>query len=445
MKKIMFNIIIVGCIIILFNSQIISSTSIYEKGINNNTNNNLFDIIPSTELNNKIIKSLEILNETLLKSFMKELLAFGPRKTGSYGCEKAAEYLSNQLKKMGLETRYQLWDAWSNNLIPRYYKSKNIEGTHQGIGETKDEILIFNAHYDSVKLSPGANDDGSGVVAVLAAAYVLKNFKFNRTIKFVLFSGEENGLLGSRIYVDKLYEKNKDIFIEFNADMIGYASTVEGGKKVAIYPSIDSKWMLNDIIKINNYYNINLINSNDDYVFEPGRKMMGSDFHYFLEYGYETMVFFEDERYPYFHTPEDTYEQINFSYLLNVTKLIVASLAYLADVECDYPHVKIGSPRRGEFYFEDQSLKNFKYDRTWVFDDILINAEVKQGSAPIEKVEFFYDGHKMYEDNDIPYQWRLDLRSIRKHKIEIIAYDIEGKTAKDEISFFFFNPILRDK
>lgn len=148
---------------------------------------------------------------------------------------------------------------------------------------------------------------------------------------------------------------------------------------------------------------------------------------------------------PYFHTPKDTFEHVNFSYLLNVTKLIVASLAYLADVECNYPRVEIGSPRRGEFYFEEQALKDFKYDKTWVFDDILINAEVKQGSAPIEKVEFFYDGHKMYVDNDIPYQWRLDLRSIRKHKIEVIAYDIEGKTAKDEISFFFFNPILIDK
>jgi hypothetical protein len=386
-----------------------------------------------------------MLNETLLKSFMKELLAYGPRKTGSYGCEKAAEYLYQQLKKMGLETEYQSWDAWSNNLIPRYYKSKNIEGTHQGFGNTKDEIIIFNAHYDSAKISPGANDDGSGVVAVLAAAYVLRNFEFNRTIKFVLFSGEEKGLLGSRAYTDMIYKKNKDIFIEFNADMIGYASTAEGGEKVAIYPSTDSKWMLDDILKISNNYKINLINNNSGYVFEPGGKRMGSDFHYFLEYGYETMVFFEDEGDPNFHTAEDKYEHVNFSYLLNVTKLIVASLAHLADVECDYPQVKIGSPRRGELYFEDQALKDFKYDRTWVFDDMLINAEVKTGSSPIEKVEFYYDGHKMYEDNNIPYQWRLNLRSIRKHKIEVIVYDMEGKTAKDQISFFFFNPILNDK
>lgn len=301
MKKIILRIITIGFIALLSNSQIISSTPIYEKSVNKNINDNLYDI--NNELNNKIINALEMLNETILKSFMKDLLAFGPRKTSSYGCEKAAEYLYQQLKKMGLETRYQTWDSWSNNLIPRYYKSKNIEGTHLGNGTTKDEILIFNAHYDSAKLSPGANDDGSGVVAVLAAAYVLRNFEFNRTIKFVLFSGEEKGLLGSRAYTDMIYKKNKDIFIEFNADMIGYASTVEGGKNVAIYPSIDSKWMLDDILKINNYYNINLNNTNNEYVFKPGGKMMGSDFHYFLEYGYETMVFFEDEEYPLLSYP----------------------------------------------------------------------------------------------------------------------------------------------
>ena len=57
-----------------------------------------------------------------------------------------------------------------------------------------NSAIIFNAHYDSVAKGPGANDDGSGTVAVLAAAYALSHFDFKRTIKFVTFSGEEIGL-----------------------------------------------------------------------------------------------------------------------------------------------------------------------------------------------------------------------------------------------------------
>ena len=72
-------------------------------------------------------------------------------------------------------------------------------------GTTTGEVVLVGAHVDSWDLGQGAQDDGVGVAAVLEAARILKSLgiKPRRTIRFVFFSGEEQGLLGSRAYVER--------------------------------------------------------------------------------------------------------------------------------------------------------------------------------------------------------------------------------------------------
>jgi hypothetical protein len=79
---------------------------------------------------------------------------------------------------------------------------------HNIVGEIRgalrpEEVLLIGAHLDSWDLGPGATDDGTGVAAVLAAARAIhaSGLRPDRTLRFVLFSGEEQGLLGSRSYV----------------------------------------------------------------------------------------------------------------------------------------------------------------------------------------------------------------------------------------------------
>ena len=126
-----------------------------------------------------------------------------------------------------------------------------------------------------------------------------------------------------------------------------------------------------------------------------------------------------------------------------MTRLIVASLAHMADIEVYYPQVNIGAPRRGRLYFEDGTLKKYKYERTVVIDDFLICADVKPGDVPIEKVEFKYDGKLVYTDTEMPYQWRLNKRSLRKHTVEVILHDELGRTAKDQVTFRFINILMK--
>jgi len=427
---------VLGIIILIISGPIISATSIltYQE---DQTPKGYLNRISNLGTNQKIIEAIEMVSESLLREYLWELTVnIGPRRTSTYGCEKAAKYLYQQFENMGLDTRYQEWSSWNTNLPYRLFRSENIEATLLGNGDLSDEVLIFNAHYDTVKDAPGAIDDGSGVAAVLMAAYVLRQFDFNRTIKFVTFSGEENGLLGSRAYVNEIYDDDTDVLVEFNADMIGYAVTADEGKNLSVSATEDARWIVDEIKHVSNNYEINL-NVQGPWIIQPGGNRRGSDYHDFALHGYEAVAFWESGHYEYGHSPEDTIDKVNFSYLVNMTKLIVASLAH--DIDVYYPQIRIGAPRRGRLYYDDRTIKNLKYEKTWVIDNFLICTEVKPGDAPIDRVEFFYDGKLLYNDTEMPYQFRLNERSIKKHTIEVILHDEIGRTARDQITFRFTN------
>ena len=90
------------------------------------------------------------------------------------------------------------------------YNERNVVADLPG-GAAKDEVVLVGAHFDSWDPAQGADDDGSGVAAVLDAARILKSLNLmpRRTIRFAFFSGEEEATLGSRAYVST-HEKELD-------------------------------------------------------------------------------------------------------------------------------------------------------------------------------------------------------------------------------------------
>jgi Zn-dependent M28 family amino/carboxypeptidase len=107
------------------------------------------------------------------------------------------------LKRAPVEVEIALKNTFSTGEVEVYNTVAEIPG-----GERADEIVILGGHIDSWDLGTGATDNGTGVMAVLEAARALKavGVKPRRTVRFVLFSGEEEGLHGSRAYV-KAHEK----------------------------------------------------------------------------------------------------------------------------------------------------------------------------------------------------------------------------------------------
>ncbi|MCX6662071.1 MAG: M20/M25/M40 family metallo-hydrolase [Euryarchaeota archaeon] len=392
-----------------------------------------------TTSSQKISDILSMIDENLILDYLQNIVGFGPRKTGTYGCEKAAQYIHKQFTDNGLLARYQNWTGRGNELIPHRYTSQNVEGTIQGSDPTDTSIIIFNAHYDSVAKGPGANDDGSGTVAVLAAAYALSRFDFKRTVKFVTFAGEEIGLVGSQAYTKEAYERNDNILVEINADMVGHD---EGSRTMTVTATEDAGWVAEIFQRLNANYSIGLT-VNRGTINRETHNLGGSDFSAFLPYSWECVCCWEGDHDPNFHSPQDNLTNVNLSYLVNTTRNIAATLAYLADMDQTPPQVRITSPRVGFLYKEGIQKRPLDEFKTTVINNIWIWAEVDNATIPIQRAEFYYDGKLVYTDTEAPFAWEFNKFSLRKHQIIVMVFDLLGRNSSDWREIRFINLLKR--
>ena len=110
--------------------------------------------------------------------------------------------------------------------------SHNLVATIPGI-VNPEEIICFTAHYDSVKFSTGAYDNGTGSVTIMEVLRYYHENKPNRTLKFIWCGSEEMGLLGSHAYVNTHKEELENYKLCINVDMTG----VPLGKDIAVCTS----------------------------------------------------------------------------------------------------------------------------------------------------------------------------------------------------------------
>ena len=142
--------------------------------------------------------SLDRAGETL-EADTRALCALGPRVTGSDACARAEEWAAARFRESGLAARLEPWE-WPERppgaAIPRNAVAE-LPGR-----DRPSEIVLLAAHLDTVAGSPGANDDAVNAALVLGVARVSRAAgPARRSLRFVLFTGEEEKLLGSRAYV----------------------------------------------------------------------------------------------------------------------------------------------------------------------------------------------------------------------------------------------------
>ena len=266
-----------------------------------------------------IIEMIQKVNKSELRRHVQTIQDFGPHPTGSEALELVGEYIYSELDSTNLPVEYIDW-------ITEKYSGKNIVATLQGIGET-DGIFIVCAHYDSVEVSPGAEDDGTGVAIVLMLAEIMSNYSFNSTIKFILFSGEEQGKLGSKVYAKNAKENGDNIVGVLALDKVGYAVTADEGRKVVHHSNVESDWMV-DIStemadKYYDYIELKVLRWSED---------TGSDHLAFVKEGFHGTDFVRYGVNPFYHTSEDKIEHLNMTYLAKACNLTLATLSTMASL-----------------------------------------------------------------------------------------------------------------
>jgi hypothetical protein len=152
---------------------------------------------------------------------------------------QAAEYIGKTLSEAGYEVARQEYEV--NGQI-----CENLEAEVRGT-ERPDEIVLIGAHYDSVKGSPGANDNATGVAAMLALAHAFSQTPASRTLRFVAFTNEEPPFfrgrhMGSRVYAKRSRQRAENIILMLSLETIGYYSDEQGSQSYVFplhffYPS----------------------------------------------------------------------------------------------------------------------------------------------------------------------------------------------------------------
>lgn len=341
-------------------------------------------------------------NESILKTYVENIESFGPHPTGSDELNNLKNYLFNVFNKTNLTVDLI---PWNNNDL----SGENIEATLKGRNNDSGVFLVC-AHYDSVDVSPGADDDGSGVSIILSIANIISDYVFNSTIKFVLFSGEEQGLLGSRDYVEKIQEENINLVGVLNLDGVGYASTSESGSKIRHYANPEASWMQeisrNIAEKYYEYIGLEILSL---------PHVSFSDHQSFVEKGYTASYFLENTLNPFYHTSEDKSENMNFTYLSKICKLSMGCLVSMAELNPKTNEQDINIKIKGDILTKPGQFSIEIINNNYPIDTSNLTINIKL--EPIFLNKIFFEGTSSYED---PYNWTVKKEIREKYVFKTI-------------------------
>lgn len=217
---------------------------------------------------------------------------------------------------------------------PSAYHLKNVVCVKPG---STNNTIIISAHYDNrmedidniTARAPGADDNASGVSALLEAARILSNVSLHHSIIFVLFPGEEQGKWGSTQFADYIDKADVDLDLLINLDMVGF-SPDETNDLLIEYDN-------GNVVQDNDKYSRAVANFVKDIAenhtdLNATLGLLGnSDYLPFEALGYTVIGLHDDgvTKNPNHHTMNDTPDFLNYEYLASVTELTLATILRL--------------------------------------------------------------------------------------------------------------------
>lgn len=254
---------------------------------------------------------------------------------------EAAGYISAELKSYGYEVELQVVGARNNT-------ANNIIAVKKGF-VLPQEVIVVGAHYDTC-FNPGADDNASGVAALLELARSIQNKKTARSVKFIAFVNEEPPFfktedMGSLVYAKAAKARKEDIKAALILECIGYFSDKSFSQR---YPPLIGFFFPNKgnfISVVGNFKSRNLVSkvvkyfkSTTDFpvksiALDISPAISFSDHWSFWKEGYPAVMVTDTAflRNPYYHLAEDTFEKLNYPYMAEVVKGLEGVLAGLSN------------------------------------------------------------------------------------------------------------------
>jgi hypothetical protein len=243
---------------------------------------------------------------------------------------EAMRFVEGRLAAAGHEIQRQTYEVKGRPCV-------NLIAERKG-NDTVDDIVVIGAHYDSAHFTPGANDNGSGTVALLSLADLLKGFKPDRTLRLVAFANEEppyfqTDAMGSLVYAKACKARGDKVVAMLSLETMGYYRDKEGSQKypapfswfypdtgnfIAFIGNRESEALVKDVT--GSFRKHTAFPSEGGAV--PGRvEGVGwSDHWSFWRCGYPGVMVTDTAhfRYPHYHRPTDTPDRIDYDRLARV-------------------------------------------------------------------------------------------------------------------------------
>jgi len=255
----------------------------------------------------------------------------------------AEEYIEATWRDQGHTVRRQVYETHGTACA-------NLEISIGGRDEPAETVLV-GAHYDSIRGGPGANDNASGVAALLTIGRRLSEIEPRRTLRLVAFVNEEPpffhwGQMGSMVYAREARQRGDRIRVMLSLETIGYYSDEPGSQQ---YPPLFRHFFpdrANFIAFVANFRSwramrrtVSAFRRHSSFPtehvatfgFVPG--VSWSDHLAFWRQGYPALMVTDTAfyRYPYYHTAADTPERLNYAAMAEVTRGLCGAVADLAD------------------------------------------------------------------------------------------------------------------
>jgi len=250
---------------------------------------------------------------------------------------KATQFVYERLAALGLTVSYHDWSAGG-------YSNRNVIGERTGT-VSPSEIVLVTAHLDDMpsgSTAPGADDNASGSAGVWIAADILSRYSFKRTLRFIFFTGEEQGLYGSSRYAAAAAGRGDNIVGVVNLDMVAWDSL--NGPTLRLHTRSSSNPGSTADTAIANAFvsvvsNYGLGDTLASLITPDGES--GSDHASFWNRGYPGVLAIEDDLSdfnPNYHKAADVASALNLTYGTNFIKAAVGLAAELAGpVRADAP------------------------------------------------------------------------------------------------------------
>ncbi|MEX2199600.1 MAG: M28 family peptidase [Burkholderiales bacterium] len=257
----------------------------------------------------------------------------------------AATYIRGEWERQGHAVTAQRYEAYE---VP----CENLEVAFTGSAR-RSEVLVVGAHYDSVRGSPGANDNASGIAALLEIGRDLKGAVLCRTVRLIAFVNEEPpffywGEMGSGVYAKTARARGDDIRLMISLEMLGAYSDAPGSQR---YPPILG-WFYPDrgnfIAFVSNLASRGALRRTveafqgvsgfpSEYLSAPAiiPGVSWSDQLSFWREGYPALMVTDTAfyRYPHYHTAQDTADRIDYARMAQVVDGLGKAIVLLANDE----------------------------------------------------------------------------------------------------------------